>query len=209
MPPFLAFRLWLREGPAGERTAAAVVATVVLAVLIAALVPVAEGSGGGSSLAVGSGGGATGGPGGAGAAPGAAGGAASGSSGAGAPGAAGTGGINSAGGTGGATSAGGAGAVGGPTSATGCGALTASAPGVTSTTVQLDMANLSLAGPIGNSTFHVRPDLPQIATALANDINAHGGVACGRKLKLKQYNVNPLDAGDSQTKCLEMASDHP
>jgi len=87
--------------------------------------------------------------------------------------------------------------------------LTSSAPGVTPTEIHLDMANVSLAGPVGNSTFNVRPDLSKIAQALADDVNQHGGVSCGRKLVLKQYDVNPLDSNDSQSKCLQMTSDHP
>ena len=206
MPPFLEFRLWLREGPTSERTAAGVAAAVVLAVVIAALVPVARGSGGGDqTLSTLGGNGQV-----AGSQPGAAGTAPGGAAGVGTSGATGAGGA-----TGGRTTAGGSaggtngGTTGGGSTAAGCSGLGSSATGVTSTAVRLDMANISLAGPIGNSTFSVRPDMAKIANALAADINEHGGVACGRKLVLKQYDVNPLDANDAHAKCLQMTADHP
>ena len=218
MPPFLAFRLWLREGPSGERTLACVVATVVLALVGAALVPVASGSSGTAGPGA-AGPAATGGvgvPGGT-AAPGHVGTTAAGTL----PGGgavAGTTGVTVAGtGAQSGTPAGGGVAAGnGSTTAAagsgagGCAAArTASAPGVTGSTILLDVANLSLGGSIGNSTFDVRPDLAKIAQALASDINEHGGVACGHKVVLKQYDVNPLDSNDEQAKCLQMASDHP
>lgn len=71
------------------------------------------------------------------------------------------------------------------------------------------MSNISLAGPIGNSTFDLRPDLENIANAIAADINARGGVACGRKLVLKHHDVNPIDSNDTQTKCLQMVQERP
>jgi hypothetical protein len=227
MPPFLAFRMWLREGPLGERTAAGITGLIVVGVLIAALVPVATNDDNSSTLIT-TGQGAPGGHH-----------AVSGTTGrGGSKGAVGSGGgsgVSGVGGTGGGSTLGGGGSTGGVGTSSGhtgggngggsgghpkggktpgknqaaCGSLSASAPGVTATTVTVDIANLSLAGPIGNSTFHVRPDLTQIENALADDINKHGGVACGRKLLLKQYAINPLDANDGQSKCLQMAGDHP
>lgn len=223
MPPFLQFRLWLRQGPRGERLLAGIVAAVVLAVVGLALVPVSSGTavpsnlvagpsgtaGGGSTTTSTAGGRATGtattagqgtkNTGGTGTVAG--------------PGLSGSGATSGAGGPTGTHGAGpknahGTGA-GSTTGHTVCGTLTASAPGVTSTEIHLDMANISLAGPIGNSTFDIRPDMPKIESAVAADINAHGGVACGRKLVLKQYDVNPLDSNDSQAKCLQMSADHP
>ena len=217
MPPFLAFRLWLREGPAGERALASIVGTVLVALVVAALMPVANGSSAAqgiepgsitpgsttvpSAAAAGKAPGATGGSVGAGsvAVPGSAG-----------PSAAGGSRAPGGGATAGGGSTGGGGATTGGGSASDCStSRTASAPGVTPSTVLFDVANISLAGPIGNSTFDVRPDLAKIAQALADDINEHGGLACGRKVVLKQYDVNPLDANDSQSKCLQMADDHP
>lgn len=90
-----------------------------------------------------------------------------------------------------------------------CTGMRASGPGVTATSVKVVTTNLSLAGPIGNSAFNVRSDLTKIAQALADDINAKGGVACGRKIVLKQYDVNPLDANDQKTKCLQIQQDAP
>jgi hypothetical protein len=224
MPPFLQFRMWLREGPRGERVATAVVSLVVLVVAGAALVPVGRGGSAGAEQLDAAGGSApnasASGPpaqsaAGAGATTGAATGGTTGAAGA-VPGAGGAARTAPAGGssTTGSGSAAGlapgapAGQSGGA-AATGCGTRTASAPGITPTQVHLDMANLSLAGPVGNSTFNVRPDLAKIADAIAADINEHGGVACGRKLVLKQYDVNPLDSNDSQSKCLQMAADKP
>ena len=218
MPPFLAFRLWLREGPSAERALAAAAAAVVLALVVLALVPVAGESSSPAGLAVElpAPAGSTGPTGASSAAAGArAHGTTGGASAPGATGSSAVGGSAAAGGTR-ATGAGGVAAGGGTgqSSATpgspGCAAArTSSAPGVTASTVLFDVANISLAGPIGNSTFDVRPDLGKIAQALADDINEHGGLACGRKVVLKQYDVNPLDANDSQSKCLQMASDHP
>ena len=218
MPPFLQFRMWLRDGPRGERIATGLTAAVVLVVAIAALVPVGRGSSGATQQLAAAGAEAQPGAAGAAAAPSgvAAGNTASGGAvGAAAP----AGAVLAAGGgatshaTGGVGAAGSGATVGGAAtgsaSASRCGTRTASAPGITPTEVHLDMANLSLAGPVGNSTFNVRPDLPQIADAIAADINQHGGVACGRKLVLKQYDVNPLDSNDSQAKCLQMAADKP
>ena len=45
MPPFLQFRLWLRESPTTERVLAGLTALVVLVLVVVALVPVARGNG--------------------------------------------------------------------------------------------------------------------------------------------------------------------
>src|SRR5205823_14466177 len=82
--------------------------------------------------------------------------------------------------------------------ATNCSGLTSSAPGITPTEVHLAMSNISLAGPVGNSTFDIRPALHAIADAVVDDINKSGGVACGRKLVIKPYDVNPIDPNDGQ-----------
>jgi hypothetical protein len=66
-----------------------------------------------------------------------------------------------------------------------------------------------LAGPIGNSQFDIRSDLHDIATALKDNVNETGGLACGRKLRIKIYDVNPLDTNDAQAKCLQMVADKP
>ncbi|MFN2537674.1 MAG: hypothetical protein ABR549_05925 [Mycobacteriales bacterium] len=207
MPPFVELRLWLREGPRGERALTAAIAAVVLTVFVAALVPVASDTGGASTLAgsvaqpvqgASAPADSTGTsplPGSAPGVPGTS------------PRLAGPGVVPQGPGTTGAQRP--TPAPGGSISSPECATVQASAPGVTPKTVLLDVANISLAGPVGNSTFDVRPDLAKIAQALADDINERGGVACGRKLVLKQYDVNPLDANDSQSKCLQMAADKP
>ena len=40
-------------------------------------------------------------------------------------------------------------------------------------------------------------------------INKTGGVACGRKLRIKLYDVNALDTNDAQAKCLQRVEDKP
>lgn len=209
MSPFLEFRRWLKHGRPGEQALTAVIAAIALGLAAAALLPVTAGTGPQAGVSV------------------TAGGAPSPGFGSRPPA------TQKTGGTTGATTAavlgstaggGLSGPISSPAPGTGSGSgvgtstggstgcapqRTASAAGVTRNEVHLDMANVSLAGPIGNQTFHVRPDLTQIAAALAADINEHGGVACGRKLVLKQYDVNPLDANDSQAKCLQMAADKP
>src|SRR5258706_423889 len=45
--------------------------------------------------------------------------------------------------------------------------------------------------------------------ALLASVNKSGGVACGRKLVIKQYDVNPIDPNDGQSKCLQMVQDRP
>src|SRR5204863_5138587 len=108
------------------------------------------------------------------------------------------------------SSASASGAGGGTSSASGaCAGRTANGSGVTATEVHIVTTNISLAGPIGNSTFDIRPDLKEIAQANVDDINEHGGVACGRKVVLKQYDVNPLDPNDGQSKCLQIQQDRP
>ena len=204
MSPYLELRLWLREGPLAERVLSGVVGLLVLALVALALVPVSNSSSAAQAAADGSGTGVVGiGPvpvgtqrsAGPSATP----------SATGAPGAPGSGPTDVPGSVGPSTP----GVAGGPPPSGPCAARAASGPGVTANEVHLVTTNLSLAGPIGNSTFDVRPDLAAIAKAYADDINAKGGVACGRKIVLKQYDVNPLDPSDGQTKCLQIQQDAP
>lgn len=205
MPPFFQFRLWLREGPTSERVLTAIASAVVLLLVVVALVPVANDNETPTALDVGGqvrngplssrdtstpGGDAP---------------ASSDSSGA--DGSATRGGGAVGGSAGAAASGNGAGT---PTpSATQCEGRAASGPGVTAGEVLVDVSLISLAGPIGNSLFDIRPDLRDIANALADEINKTGGVACGRKLRMKLYDVNPLDTNDAQAKCLQMVEDKP
>jgi ABC-type branched-subunit amino acid transport system substrate-binding protein len=204
MPPFLQFRMWLREGPTAERVLAGLAGVIVLALVVVALVPVSSDDEADTLATGGAPAGATegGADGASDAVPGTPTGPAE-------PGAttATTAGASTSGGTG-ATTAGGSTAASG-TAARACAALGASAPGVTAKEIRLDVSVVSLAGPIGNSTFDIRTDLHEIADALTDEINRTGGVACGRKVVIKQYDVNPLDANDSQTKCLQMVQDNP
>ena len=106
-----------------------------------------------------------------------------------------------------AGSGGTAAAAGGAVSA--CGQRLASANGITPTTVTLDAALVQLAGSVGNSAFNIRPDQEEIFAAVVDHVNKTGGVACGRKLVVKTYDVNPTDANDQQAKCLQMVGDKP
>ena len=206
MPPFFQFRLWLREGPTSERVLTSIAAVVVLVLVVVALVPVANDNGAPTALDVSgavrnrplsSGDAST---------PGVDGQASS-------EGAAGEGPATITGGGGGADSAG----VGDPDGGAGtptpsspeCDGRAASGPGITANEVLVDVSLISLAGPIGNSLFDIRPDLSDIANALTDEINKTGGVACGRKLRIKLYDVNALDTNDAQAKCLQMVEDKP
>jgi hypothetical protein len=196
MPPFLQFRLWLRESPVSERVLAGLAALIALVLVVVALVPVAQRDDGdlklgaagdrltsATTLAVG----ADDAP--AGDMP-----------------------VTETGGTpvtrtrtespSGTPGSSGAGTV-------ECAGLAASGPGVTASEVLMDVSLISLAGPIGNSQFDIRPDLRDIANALADEVNKTGGLACGRKLRIKVYDVNPLDTNDAQAKCLKMVEDKP
>jgi hypothetical protein len=70
------------------------------------------------------------------------------------------------------------------------------------------MSHILLAGSVGNSTFGIRGDLHAISDAVIDSINKSGGVACGRKLVVKNYDVNPIDSNDGQSKCLQMVQDN-
>lgn len=98
---------------------------------------------------------------------------------------------------------------GGPTAASGpdCSPLGESAPGISESEVVIGAALVNLAGPVGNSAFDIRPDMEEIVAAVTEHINANGGVACGRKLVVRTYDVNPIDANDQQAKCLQMVQD--
>lgn len=199
MPPFLQFRLWLRDGPTGERVLGALGAVAIVALALLAVVPVARDSGTDTAAIAGA------------------------SQSSGAP----TGSASPGSGDGTAPkavapSAGGSTASGRGTSASGatsgpatardsgpCSGTKGSSPGVTPTEVKIVTTNISLAGPIGNGAFDIRGDLQAIARAAADDVNERGGVACGRKIALKQYDVNPLDPNDSQAKCLSAVQDNP
>lgn len=223
MPPFAQFRMWLREGPLAEKLSAGVAGAVLVALAALALVPVhrpgdgqvavpsgavpVAGSTAAGPAATGPGAPATGGT-----APAAA--SAPGSGGAavaaGGSGVGGSGTPASAPAAAGAASSGSAGGVAGPgqiPAAAACRERAAGGPGVTATEIHIDMAEVDLAGPVGNAAFGIRSDTPQIVAAVVDHINKTGGVACGRKLVVTQYKVNPVDPNDEQSKCLQMVQD--
>lgn len=202
MGPFLQFRLWMRDGPLGERVIGATGAAVLVGLIVLAAIPVREPSGGevaavtgvagtdggastatgpqraGSTTATGSAAGSAVGP---------------------------AGGSSADRSTGGEASAGA-----GSASASGpCSGLTASARGITPTEVRIDVSLVYLAGPVGNATFHIREDSRNIVDAIVAEINETGGLACGRKLVVKKYDVNPIDPTDGQSKCLQIQQDQP
>jgi hypothetical protein len=77
--------------------------------------------------------------------------------------------------------------------------------GVTPTQIRVADILLNLAGAIGNSA--VGQSSPQVqqqmAQAVVDDINAHGGVAC-RKLVVTYYQANPIDPTSTQNICLQI-----
>jgi hypothetical protein len=83
--------------------------------------------------------------------------------------------------------------------------LTSTDTGVTPTQVKVADILLNLAGAIGNSAVgQPSPQVQQqIAQAVVDDINAHGGVAC-RKLVVQYYEANPIDPTSTQNICLQI-----
>lgn len=210
MPPFAQLRSWLREGPLAEKVLAGVAVAIALGLVSLALVPVHNagggrvaipaggGSPGSSAGAIGTGGAATGGQ------PSSSAGTIGPSSGGTAP----AGSANAA--SAGSTSATSGGVSGAPahTSTATCQGLASGGPGVTATSVHVDIAYLDLAGPVGNAAFGIPANIPSINNAIVDYINKSGGVACGRKLVVTQYAVNPIDSNDEQSKCLQMVQDN-
>lgn len=211
------FRLWWRDGPASERTLAAVTAVVAFALLAWAVVPdrgiagggaVASGgpvSGGGAASAGNVGGGA--GSVGAGAEPGAAP-AASASAGDGSSGAAGpsapAAGAPAGGGSAAAASTDG-GAAAAPTGASECGP---SAPqmGITDKEIFIGVVIYTLGE--ANSLLGIPPaeDTIKMYNAVFDHYNKQGGVDC-RKLVAKFYEDYVLSAESGRSSCLKMQQD--
>ena len=216
MSQYLQFRSWIRDSSGPEKKVVAGVVAVVVGLAAWALVPT-SGPGGGS-VAVGgaaapgqtqaSGGGAT--PGVASGSQSGVAGSASGSTGsntAGGPVAAGGGTASSGGGAAG-SGGGPVGSGGAPPSATGnsaCGRLTATDTGVTPTQIKVADVLLNLAGAIGNQAVgQSSPQTQQqMAQAVVDDINSHGGIDC-RKLAVTYYQANPIDPTSTQNDCLQI-----
>ncbi|HWC36577.1 MAG TPA: ABC transporter substrate-binding protein [Mycobacteriales bacterium] len=85
----------------------------------------------------------------------------------------------------------------------------ASAQGVTPTEVRVDVAIVQLAGAVGNAAFNIPTNQVGIVNSVANYVNHHGGIACGRRLVVKIYKVNPIDSNSQQSSCLQMVQDRP
>jgi hypothetical protein len=89
--------------------------------------------------------------------------------------------------------------------AAGCGTLTKTDTGVSATQINVADILLNLAGAIGNSA--VGQSSPQVqqqmAQAVVDDINSHGGVDC-RKLVVTYYQANPIDPTSTQNICLQI-----
>ena len=201
MSPFLQLRVWWRQAPGPERQIAMIAGAIVLALVAWTLVPGDEGGGDGESLVTG-------------AAPAA--GAATATTVAGSspgettPGSDGVASpsVPATTGGGGSTSAPGGDAAGGgsTTAAASCAGLGDSDQGVTANQVHIGVGIFDLGGSAGNQLAGYRDDSDQIIKAFVDDINAHGGIAC-RKLVVSTYKVNPLDANDQRSKCLQAAQD--
>ena len=214
MSQYLQFRSWLHDSSPAEKKLAAGALVVALGLVGWAVAP----SGGSGSGSLAAGGGVVGGTQAqagrpvaanqaAGAAPGSAGPVSTGGAGGGATP---TGGAAPAGGGGGAGApagapGGGAPAGSAPGASSPCGQLTNTDTGVTATQVKVADVLLNLAGAIGNSA--VEQPSPQIqqqmAQAVVDDINSHGGVAC-RKLAVTYYQANPIDPTSTQNICLQI-----
>ena len=211
MSQYLQFRSWLRSSSAAEKKLVVSAAVIVLGLFGWALVP--TGGPGGNAVAVGAGGGAgssqgvaSAGSGSSSQASGASGGVA-GSQGAAAAGS------SSGAGSGTAAAAGTAGSSASGTvsttptgaAAAGCGTLTKTDTGVSATQINVADILLNLAGAIGNSA--VGQSSPQVqqqmAQAVVDDINSHGGVDC-RKLVVTYYQANPIDPTSTQNICLQI-----
>ncbi|MFN2539856.1 MAG: hypothetical protein ABR549_17125 [Mycobacteriales bacterium] len=205
MTPFQELRFWLRRAPAGERTAAAVAVSLVVAVLVWVLVPATASTP--NTLATDPGetsttGATTGalptapatGP-----APGASV-AAPGSSG----GKAGTSGATST--TGGATTGTTSGST---TTSTGGGRRTCpagAATGVSDRRIKIAVLLVSLAGPVGNSLFGVASpaDQQKFYEAAIAELNGKGGAGC-RQLQAQFFEGNPADQSSLRQLCLDVA----
>jgi hypothetical protein len=95
----------------------------------------------------------------------------------------------------------------GATASTGAPTLTASAKGVTATTIKIgfsyiDLETLAKSGIIKIS----HGPYEQIITALVNDVNAHGGID-GRKLQLFTAKYSPIGNTDQLTACTKLTED--
>ena len=210
MTPFQEFRLWLRRAPVGERFAAAMAASLVLAVLVWILVP-ASSAGTPSSLATETGSSAAG-------TTGASGLATTGSSGsaaaAGTTARTGASGIvpptatsgTPASGTSGVARSGTAtaGTSGGRTGG-GSACPAGSGPGLSASRLKIAVILVNIVGPAANSLFGVATPDQQRAWFEANikAVNASGGAGC-RQITAQYFKGNPTDQGNLNQVCLDI-----
>jgi hypothetical protein len=91
------------------------------------------------------------------------------------------------------------------TASSGCRNLTKTDTGVTATQINVADVLLVLGGAIGNSAVGAAsPQVQeQMAQAVVDDINAHGGVDC-RKLVVTYYQNNPIDSTSAHNICLQI-----
>ena len=201
MRPFQQFRLWARRAPIGERGLAAVIATIVLAGLVAlAVSPADEEDTAATDVLAGVGAEAVGPEGTPGSEPGAdAVGPATDAGTARAPSA-----TAAAGASRGPVPAGTAGAGAGASGA--CVSPPGSDQGITDKEVRIALMLVELVGATGNETVNVPPKEQQKADydAMVDEINKTGGVAC-RKLTPLYFTINPLDQAQLRQTCLNVA----
>jgi hypothetical protein len=91
------------------------------------------------------------------------------------------------------------------------GCVKGTAQGVTSSTVTLAVTGVAISGgSITNATIGVPSVQAQEHdwNTVANSINKAGGAGC-RKILLKFYSVNPVDAANAQQECLAIAASKP
>jgi hypothetical protein len=91
--------------------------------------------------------------------------------------------------------------------ATSCGPLTSTDVGVTRTQIKIAAVTLDLGGAIGNSAVGLASEAQQeqMARAMVDEINSHGGIAC-RKLSVTFFKGNPIDSSTAQQACLNIAN---
>jgi hypothetical protein len=211
LTPFLSFRSWLIGGPRHERLGAAGVVVPLLALVAWAAVPGPAGPDAEISTALPGGGaaavsGVTPAAGQSAAKAQAARAAAAGGSAASAPGTA-----RRAPGAavvgGGSASGGDLASVGGPVPApSSCGRTGSTDAGVTAKTVTVGIVVVDLGAASGTINLPTVEDQQKAYDAAFADLNARGGIRC-RKVVLKYYRDNPLDASAEHSSCLQMVQD--
>jgi hypothetical protein len=193
MTPFLQFRLWLRQGPTGERVASALAGVVVLGLVTWAAVPIDRSDDGSgpvtaaeavtASTSTSIAGGEPGAP-----APGEVGGLPAGGP--------------------GATVAGAGRTAAGAITTGSCGELRATDQGVTPTELRIAVILVSIQGSVGNGLVGVPgpEDQKKDFEAVIRAVNKAGGVAC-RKLVPTYHEANPINASNQHAVCLDIVAD--